>query len=125
MTPADLHEYGLIPEFVGRWPVLVNMHDLSQEHLVRVLIEPKNSLISQYKELLRFDKVTLDFTQGALEEIARQAIEKKAGARGLRAIIEKLMRDLMFEAPDKNLKTFTITEEMVNGNEKLFADKAA
>jgi ATP-dependent Clp protease ATP-binding subunit ClpX len=97
--PEDLVRYGLIPEFVGRMPVMVQLEALDEEALVRILTEPKNALIRQYQELLRMEGIELRFTPGALREIARRALKRGTGARGLRAVIEKAMVELMFELP--------------------------
>ena len=99
VRPEDLTKYGLIPEFVGRLPVLVTLDGLDEEALVRILTEPKNALCKQYARLLEMDGVKLTFQEDAVREIARQAIARKCGARGLRAIIEDCMLDTMFELP--------------------------
>merc|ERR1711962_1820926 len=99
----DLIEFGMIPEFVGRFPALVPFHSLTEEMLVRILTEPKNALVPQYQMLFGMDKVELNFTPGALTEIARLAISRKTGARGLREILEKLLLDVMFEIPGSNV----------------------
>ena len=99
----DLIEFGMIPEFVGRFPALVPFHSLTEEMLVRILTEPKNALVPQYQMLFGMDKVELNFTRDALMEISKMAISKKTGARGLRAIMEKLLLDVMFEIPGKAL----------------------
>ena len=101
VEPDDLVKYGLIPELIGRLPVVAVLDELKEEDLVRVLLEPKNSLIKQYQKLLELEGVKLRFTEGALKEIAREAIKRKTGARGLRAILEKLMLDVMFEVPQR------------------------
>jgi len=111
----DLIEFGMIPQFVGRFPVLVPFHSLTEEMLVRILTEPKNALVPQYQMLFGMDKVELKFTQGALTEISRLAISRKTGARGLRAIIEKLLLDVMFEIPGSNVESVEVTEEAVKG----------
>jgi ATP-dependent Clp protease ATP-binding subunit ClpX len=97
--PEDLVRFGLIPEFVGRLPVMVQLEALDEEALVRILTEPKNALIRQYQELLRMEGIEIRFTPGALREIARRALKRSTGARGLRAVIEKAMVELMFELP--------------------------
>ena len=99
VRPEDLVKFGLIPEFTGRLPVITTMKDLSEDDLVRVLTEPKNSLVKQYQKLLAMDGVELTFEEDALRELARMALKRKTGARGLRAEMEKLMTDVMFEAP--------------------------
>ncbi|PZE19947.1 ATP-dependent protease ATP-binding subunit ClpX [Paenibacillus xerothermodurans] len=99
VLPEDLLRFGLIPEFVGRLPVISTLEPLDEPALVRILTEPKNALVKQYQKLLEMDNVTLDFHTEALEEIAREAIKRNTGARGLRAIIESIMLDVMYEAP--------------------------
>merc|ERR1719347_505649 len=111
----DLIEFGMIPEFVGRFPALVPFHSLTEDMLVRILTEPKNALVPQYQMLFGMDKVELNFTLGALTEIARLAISRKTGARGLRAILEKLLLDVMFEIPGSNVESVSVTEEAVKG----------
>ncbi len=99
VRPEDLTKYGLIPEFVGRLPVVVSLDGLDEDALIRILTEPKNALCKQYIKLLEMDGIELKFETEAVREIARQAIERKCGARGLRAIIEDCMLDTMFELP--------------------------
>merc|ERR1719400_2936542 len=111
----DLIEFGMIPEFVGRFPALVPFHSLTEEMLVRILTEPKNALIPQYQMLFGMDKVELKFTQEALAEISKLAISRKTGARGLRGIIEKLLSDVMFEIPGSNVESVEVTKEAVTG----------
>ncbi|XP_037024783.1 ATP-dependent Clp protease ATP-binding subunit clpX-like, mitochondrial [Bradysia coprophila] len=111
----DLVEFGMIPEFVGRFPVLVPFHSLDVSMLVRILTEPKNALVPQYKALLGMDKVDLTFTDEALSAIAQLAMERQTGARGLRAILETLLLDAMFEVPGSDVKTVHITEDCVKG----------
>lgn len=111
----DLVEFGMIPEFVGRFPVLVPFHSLNVNMLVRILTEPKNALVPQYRALLGMDQVDLTFTDTALTAIAQQAMERQTGARGLRAIMENLLLDPMFEVPGSDVKTVHITEECVKG----------
>merc|ERR1719397_1794498 len=111
----DLIEFGMIPEFVGRFPALVPFHSLTEEMLVRILTEPKNALVPQYQMLLGMDKVELSFTGSALKEISRLAISKKTGARGLRAIMEKLLLDVMFDVPGSTVESVEVTEEAVRG----------
>lgn len=125
VVASDLIKFGLIPEFVGRLPVIVNMEELDKQALVQVLCEPKNSIIRQYQELLRIDNMTLTFTNEALEAIADKALQNESGARGLRSILENIMTDIMFEAPDKKVSTLTVTAGMVNGTEPLFCPKVA
>ena len=99
VEPEDLIKYGLIPEFVGRLPIVTNLSDLTEDDLVRILTEPRNCMVKQYQKLLAMEGIALSFTESALRELARQAMKRKTGARGLRAIVEKLMLDIMFEAP--------------------------
>ncbi|CAH1183913.1 unnamed protein product [Phaedon cochleariae] len=111
----DLIDFGMIPEFVGRFPVLVPFHSLNQNMLVRILTEPKNALISQYQRLLSMDQCNLIFTPDALKAIAHSAMERKTGARGLRAIMESLLLEPMFEVPGSNIAEVHVTEEYVRG----------
>lgn len=114
VQPDDLIKYGLIPELVGRLPVVAVLDDLDEDALVKILVEPKNSIVKQYKELFRMDNVELTFTDGALRSIVKKAIERKTGARGLRAIIEEIMTDIMFKIPSmKDVVECVITEETV------------
>ncbi len=108
VIPEDLVKFGMIPEFVGRAPLIVQLHPLTEDDLVRILTEPKNALVKQYQELLRMEGIELRFTQAALKEIARRALKRGTGARGLRAILEKTMVDLMFEAPGSGVKELVI-----------------
>ncbi len=114
VTIEDLKNYGMIPEFLGRLPILFTLEGLTKEMLVKVLEEPKNALLKQYKKLLEMDEVQLLFDEGSLEAIATKALEKKTGARALRAIIEEFMLDIMYEIPkDDNIGRVTITREYV------------
>ncbi|CAI6082280.1 ATP-dependent protease ATP-binding subunit ClpX [Cohnella sp. JJ-181] len=114
VQPEDLLKFGLIPEFVGRLPVISSLEPLDEPALVRILSEPKNALVKQYQKLLEMDNVKLDFEQGALEEIAREAIKRNTGARGLRAIIEGIMLEVMYEVPSRDdVNTCVITEKVV------------
>jgi len=114
VLPEDLLKFGLIPEFVGRLPVISTLEPLDEAALVRILSEPKNALIKQYQKLLELDNVKLEFKQEALEAIAKEAIKRNTGARGLRAIIEGIMLDLMYEVPSReDVTTCVITEETV------------
>jgi len=99
LEPEDLLKYGLIPEFVGRLPVVTTLHDLEVDHLVQILLEPKNALIRQYQKMFEIEDVELNFTKGGVKAIAEEAIKRKTGARGLRSIIEKVMLDTMYEVP--------------------------
>ena len=110
----DLLKFGLIPEFIGRLPVIVALHPLNEDALVRILTEPKNALVKQYQKLLAMDHVELEFDDGAIHAIARQAIERNTGARGLRAIIEKIMQHVMYEIPGmKDVRKCIVTEDVV------------
>ena len=110
----DLIKFGLIPEFIGRIPVIATLDELNEDALVRVLTEPKNALIKQYKKLLAMDGVELEFTEDAVREIAREAIQRKTGARGLRAIVEEIMLDVMYEIPQaKGVKKVVIDKDVV------------
>ncbi|WP_297887044.1 ATP-dependent Clp protease ATP-binding subunit ClpX [Sulfurihydrogenibium sp.] len=117
VQPEDLIKYGLIPEFLGRIPVVATLKELDEDMLVRVLTEPKNALVKQYQALLSVDGIDLEFTEDALREIAREAIKRKTGARGLRAIIEDIMLEVMYEAPNqKTLKRVVIDKDVVLKN---------
>ncbi len=119
VRPEDLLKFGLIPEFVGRLPVLVTLNQLDEDALIRILTEPKNALVRQYGKLLSFDNVELEFTPEALRAIAHLALERKSGARGLRAIIEGVMTDTMFDLPGiDGVSKCIITEDAVLGKEK-------
>ena len=114
VTVEDLRKFGMIPEFIGRLPVIYSLEALSEEMLVRILTEPKNAITKQYQKLLSFDEVKLEFEEGALHAIAKKAKEKELGARALRSIIEEFMLDIMYEIPkDDNIGTVVITEDYV------------
>ena len=116
LEPEDLIKYGLIPEFVGRMPILATLKDLDEKSLVRILKEPKNSLIKQYKRLFEFEDVELEFREDALTEIAKKAINKKTGARGLRSILESILLKTMFSLPDmENVTSVTVDKTVVKG----------
>ncbi len=118
VQPTDLIRYGLIPEFVGRLPVLGVLGDLDKPALVRILTEPKNALIRQYQRLFEFENVRLRFSDEALETVATLALQRKVGARGLRMILEDLMLDLMYHLPaQRKLRDFTVTAEMIHTRE--------
>ena len=124
VLPDDFVKFGLIPEFIGRVPVNVALDQLDEEAMVRILKEPKNSLVKQYKALFKLDEVELEFEDEALTEIAKKSIERKTGARGLRAIMENVMMDTMYEMPsDDSIKKVVITKEMVDDN-LLLIDKS-
>ena len=119
VEPEDLIKYGLIPEFVGRMPVVAALDELDEKTLIKILTEPRNALMKQYQKLLSFDNVRLKFTEGALSAIAKKAIKRKTGARGLRSILEDIMLDVMYEIPSqKGIKECLITEETVTNKEK-------
>ena len=112
----DLRKFGMIPEFIGRMPVVFTLSPMTEDMLIRVLKEPKNAIIKQYQKLLEMDEVDLQFTEDAYEAIAKKALKKDTGARGLRSIIEEFMLDIMFEIPkDDNIGRVTITGDYVNG----------
>ncbi|MNR25887.1 ATP-dependent Clp protease ATP-binding subunit ClpX [compost metagenome] len=114
VLPEDLLKFGLIPEFVGRLPVISTLEPLDENTLVRILSEPKNALVKQYQKLLELDNVKLEFEPKALEAIAREAIKRNTGARGLRAIIEGIMLDVMYEVPSRDdITNCVITEKVV------------
>lgn len=114
LLPQDLLKFGLIPEFIGRLPIIATLRDLDKEALIQILVEPKNALVKQYKKLFEIDGVQLEFEQEALEAIVEKAIERKTGARGLRSIIEEIMRDIMFDIPSNpNIVKCIITKETV------------
>ena len=113
VEPEDLVKFGLIPEFVGRLPVISTLHELDEDALVRILQEPKNALVNQYKYLFDIDEVELDFRTEALLEIAKKALKRKTGARGLRSIMEELLMDTMFELPNIDLEKVIVDENSV------------
>jgi ATP-dependent Clp protease ATP-binding subunit ClpX len=128
LEPEDLLRFGLIPEFVGRIPVLATLEDLDEEALVRILAEPKNALIKQYQRLFEMEETKLSFQDDALKAIAKKAIVRKTGARGLRSIIESILLETMFDLPGMDgVEEVVISEEVVNGNTQplyIYADKA-
>ena len=113
VTQEDVIKYGFIPEFVGRVPVIAPLHPLTEDDLVDILTKPKNAIVKQYQESFNIDGVKLSFEENALRYIARKAKEKKVGARGLRAVIEKSMYDLMYDIPSMDVKDYTITENFL------------
>ena len=128
VEPRDLTKFGLIPEFIGRVPVMVSLEQLTKEAMVRILSEPKNALTKQYKKLFELDDVKLEFTPDALEEVANLAVKRKIGARGLRSILENAMMDLMYEIPsDDTVGICTITKDVIDktgGPELVYRDAA-
>ena len=116
VQPEDQIQYGLIPEFVGRIPVVATLEELSEESFVEILTKPKNAIIKQFQKLMELEGVELEVTDGALAAIAREAISRKTGARGLRSIIETVMLDISYEVPSlKGLRRCVITEDLING----------
>jgi len=119
VQPEDLLKFGLIPEFVGRLPVIATLNELNPEDLIRILVEPKDAIIRQYKKLFEIENVNLKFTEGALKAISQLAVERKAGARGLRAILEETMLDIMYEIPSRHdILECVISEDVVLKKEK-------
>ena len=114
VTVEDIRNFGMIPEFIGRLPILFTLQELTKDMMVQVLKEPKNAILKQYQKLLEFDEVKLEFDQGAMEAIAEKALEKKTGARALRAVLEEYMLDIMYEIPkDDNIGKVTITRDYI------------
>ena len=118
LLPQDLLKFGLIPEFVGRLPIIATLRELDKDALVDIVTKPKNALVKQYQKLFKLDNVELEFEKHALEKIVDKAIERKTGARGLRSIIEEIMRDVMFEIPSNpKIEKCIITGETVENGE--------
>ena len=113
VEPQDLKSFGLIPEIIGRLPVLTYLNPLDKSALLRILTQPKNAIIKQYKKLFEMDGVELSFEDDALGLIVDKTIERKLGARGLRSIVESIMMDVMFEIPSSNEKKFVVTKDFV------------
>jgi ATP-dependent Clp protease ATP-binding subunit ClpX len=125
VEPDDLVKFGLIPEFVGRLPVIATLNDLDEPALIQILTEPKNALVKQYQKLFEMENVELEFTEGALKAISEKAITRKTGARGLRAIMEGLLLDMMYEIPTaKGVDHIAITADMVAGKKPMTIDSA-
>ena len=123
VSPDDLHQYGMIPEFLGRLPIICSLHELQEEQLVQILTEPKNALLKQYQQLLSYDGVKLELEQEALQAIAHRAIANKTGARGLRAIMEEVLLDIMYAAPDRLKGSGTIVvskDNVINHTEPTY-----
>ncbi len=119
VEPEDLLRAGLIPEFIGRLPVIATLHELNEDALVDILTKPKNALVKQYQKLFEMDGVKLKFSQGALRAVAREALKRNAGARGLRAIMEKSMLDIMYEVPSQtDIREVAVSEEVIVSGEK-------
>lgn len=126
VQPEDLVRYGLIPEFVGRLPVVANLHELDEYALVRILTEPKNALIKQYQKKFEYDNVKLRFSEEALNSVARQAVDRKVGARGLMMILEELLLEAMYSLPSqKRIREFAVTREMVERRRAIIGEVAA
>ena len=119
VQPEDLLKYGLIPEFIGRLPITATLEELAEDVLVEILKKPRNAIVKQYKKLFELENVKLTFTEGAIRGIAREAMKKKTGARGLRSIMEKVMLDVMYELPSiANVKECVVSEEVIVNHEK-------
>ena len=118
VEPEDLVRFGLIPELIGRLPVVTPLQELDEEALIQILTEPKNAIIRQYQALFQMENVELEFTQEALVAIAKKAIARKTGARGLRSIVENLLLDTMYDLPTLNAKKVIVSKECVERNEK-------
>jgi ATP-dependent Clp protease ATP-binding subunit ClpX len=115
VQPEDLIKYGMIPEFIGRLPILATLDDLSLDALARILTEPRNALVKQYKKLFEMEGVSVKFTEEALLAIAKDALKRKSGARGLRAILESVMLDIMYDIPSMHgVRECVINEEVIN-----------
>ena len=121
VEPEDLLKFGLLPEFIGRLPMVATLHELNEDALVDILTKPKNSLVKQFQKLLEMDGVKLKFTKGALSAIAKKALVRESGARGLRAILEEAMLDIMYDVPSKQgIKEVVVNEEAIaNGESPL------
>jgi ATP-dependent Clp protease ATP-binding subunit ClpX len=118
VQPEDLLKFGLIPEFIGRLPVVATLHELSEDALIDILTKPKNSLVKQFQKLFEMDGVKLKFTKGALQAVARKALERESGARGLRAILEEAMLDIMYDVPSKQgIKEVVVNEDAIAKSE--------
>ena len=117
LEPEDLLKYGLIPEFIGRLPITATLEDLDEKSLIKILMEPKNSLIKQYQELFKLEGVKLTFKDNAVKEIANKAINKKTGARGLRSILENILLKTMFDLPgDNNIEEVIVDNSSAKGH---------
>ena len=118
VQPSDLIKFGIIPEFIGRLPVYVSLDELDEDSFVRILTEPKNALVKQYVKLFNMDNIELVITEDAVKAVAKKAKDLKTGARGLRAIVEDAMKEIMFFAPSKNIEKIIISEKVISENEK-------
>ena len=120
VLPEDLIKYGLIPELIGRLPVITALHGLDEEAMIKILTEPKNSLVKQYKKYFEMEDIELEFEEDAIVEIAKLSLKRKIGARGLRSIIENVMTDLMYEVPSmKKVSKVIITKESIYDKDKV------
>lgn len=120
VQPHDILKFGIIPELVGRLPVITSLQSLTKSDMVRILTEPKNALVKQYQKLMEFDGVQLEFQPQALEAVAQEALDRKVGARGLRSVMENLMTEIMYEIPsDLSIQKVTVTEGAVERHEPL------
>jgi ATP-dependent Clp protease ATP-binding subunit ClpX len=118
VQPEDLIRFGMIPEFVGRLPVVATLHELTENELMKIMLEPKNALVKQYQKLFGMEDVTLRFTEGSLQAVAREAMKRNSGARGLRSILENIMLDIMYEIPSQpDIRECVISEEVVTNRE--------
>jgi ATP-dependent Clp protease ATP-binding subunit ClpX len=118
VQPEDLIRFGMIPEFVGRLPVVATLHELTENELMEIMLEPKNALVKQYQKLFGMENVTLRFTEGSLQAVAREAMKRNSGARGLRSILENIMLDIMYEIPSEpDIRECVISEEVVTNRE--------
>jgi ATP-dependent Clp protease ATP-binding subunit ClpX len=121
VVPEDLIEFGMIPEFVGRLPIVAALHPLDIGVLTNILTEPKNALVKQYQKFFEMEGATLEFTTGALRLLAKKAMERDTGARALRAVTEELMLDIMYELPErKRGSKYIVTEEIVQGKQQFY-----
>ena len=119
IQPTNLLKFGLIPEFIGRLPVVAGLTELNEEALIKILVEPKNAIVKQYQRLFDMEGVKLKFTDAALRTVSKQALEKKLGARGLRAILEDIMLDLMYDIPSEpDIKEVVISEDCITRAEQ-------
>jgi ATP-dependent Clp protease ATP-binding subunit ClpX len=126
VTPEDLERYGMIPELIGRLPIIATLNQLSEKDLARILTEPRDALTRQYEVLFRYDGARLRFDDDAIREIARRAKARGTGARALRSIMESLMLDIMYDLPERQPgQTYTISEPVVRGEKSLFGPELA
>ena len=125
VMPQDLHKFGMIPEFVGRIPVICSTEELREDDLVEILTTPRNAIVKQYRRMFQIEGVQLEFDDDALREIAKKAIERKTGARGLRSICESVLQDIMFDLPsDLSITRVVVTRASVLGTEPPLVERA-